>query len=49
VREFMAAREFLILPVTQVPPFDVYTPYVPRSTASRRPISTGCTFDISVT
>mgnify|MGYP003694055845 CR=1 FL=1 len=28
VREFMAAREFLILPVTQVPPFDVHTPYV---------------------
>ena len=24
----MAAREFLILPVTQVPPFDVHTPYV---------------------
>ncbi len=28
VREFMAAREFLILPVTQVPPFDVHAPYV---------------------
>jgi amidase len=28
VREFMATREFLILPATQVPPFDVHTPYV---------------------
>jgi amidase len=28
VREFMATREFLILPVTQVPPFDVSAPYV---------------------
>jgi len=28
VREFMAAREFLILPATQVPPFDVHVPYV---------------------
>jgi len=27
VREFMATREFLVLPVTQVPPFDVATPY----------------------
>ena len=27
VREFMATREFLILPVAQVPPFDVSTPY----------------------
>jgi len=27
VREFMATREFLVLPVTQVPPFDVHTPY----------------------
>jgi amidase len=28
VREFMTACPFLILPVTQVPPFDVHTPYV---------------------
>ena len=28
VREFMTTRPFLILPVTQVPPFDVQTPYV---------------------
>ena len=28
VRELMATREFLILPVTQVPPFDVTQPYV---------------------
>ncbi len=28
VREFMTTRPFLILPVTQVPPFDVHTPYV---------------------
>ena len=28
VREFMATREFLVLPVTQVPPFDVAQPYV---------------------
>jgi amidase len=27
VREFMASREFLVLPVTQVPPFDVNTAY----------------------
>ena len=34
VREFMAAREFLILPVTQVPPFDVRRSRTsPRSTA----------------
>jgi amidase len=28
LREFMAAYEFLILPVSQVPPFDVAQPYV---------------------
>ena len=28
VREFMTAHEFLILPVTQVPPFDVTQPYI---------------------
>jgi amidase len=28
VREFMTTRPFLILPVTQVPPFDVHTAYV---------------------
>src|SRR5262249_15662508 len=28
VREFMTERPFLVLPVTQVPPFDVSTPYL---------------------
>lgn len=28
VREFMTARPFLVLPVTQVPPYDVTQPYV---------------------
>ena len=36
VREFMRAHEFLVLPVTQVPPFDVHD-------AVRRPRSTACT------
>jgi amidase len=30
VREFMEAFEFLVLPVSQVPPFDVTQPYVTR-------------------
>lgn len=28
VRQFMEGHEFLVLPVTQVPPFDVGTPYI---------------------
>ncbi len=37
VREFMATREFLVLPVTQVPPFDVHTPYPTEINGVRLP------------
>ncbi len=37
VREFMETREFLVLPVTQVPPFDVTQPYVTEINGVRLP------------
>ncbi|HXH85024.1 MAG TPA: amidase [Candidatus Tectomicrobia bacterium] len=37
VREFMQTREFLVLPVTQVPPFDVTQPYVTEINGVRMP------------
>jgi amidase len=37
VREFMERHEFLVLPVTQVPPFDVTTPYVTEINGVRLP------------
>jgi amidase len=37
VREFMERHEFLVLPVTQVPPFDVTQPYVTEIDGVRLP------------
>jgi amidase len=37
VREFMERHEFLVLPVTQVPPFDVTLPYVTEIEGVRLP------------
>jgi amidase len=37
VREFMTAHEFLLLPVVQVPPFDVTQPYVTEINGVRLP------------
>ncbi len=37
VREFMETRQFLVLPVTQVPPFDVTQPYVTEINGVRLP------------
>jgi amidase len=37
VREFMEVHDFLVLPVTQVPPFDVTTPYVTEINGVRLP------------
>jgi amidase len=37
VREFMETHEFLVLPVTQVPPFDVTQPWVTEIDGVRLP------------
>jgi amidase len=37
VRQFMDVHEFLVLPATQVPPFDVTTPYVTEINGVRLP------------